>query len=136
MANPMRPPEEFDDLAFLKQAAEVLSDFWKWQEQYGESEKRAALIAAERQAANWEARRQAQTALCADVGRCSDRTCRRRKRCTALQWMSAKAEAARLRLAAERARWPAAKEEPAPRALMRRHGTTGGELAQGPGGID
>jgi len=103
-----------DDFQFLAKAAEIISNLKEIERRAALSEKRAALAAAEREACDWEERRQLQIAKCADAAACTDLRCRRSKRCRALRWISSKAEAARLRLAAERAKWPAPDPEAAP----------------------
>ena len=126
MTTQINHPDVLDDLAFLARAAEIVSDLTEIHHGLARSEKQEALAAAEREASRWEERRQAQIVACADVATCSDRRCRRRKSCTALHWISAKAEAARRRLAVEQAKWPtpAPEHTPASRADKKK-GRTG-----------
>jgi hypothetical protein len=107
MINRSDPPDPLDELEFLKQVASVLSAIGENAQRNFMMHERDALTAAERAAARWEERRQAQLARCADAGACPDRRCRRTKHCAALRWISAKARTAHARLAAERAKWPA-----------------------------
>lgn len=115
-----------DDLEFLARAAAIIFDLTELHHSRARSEKQEVLAAAEREASRWEQRRQAQIVKCVDVATCSDRRCRRSKTCTTLRWISAKAEAARRRLAVEQTKWPTPEPEhaPAPRAHKKK-GRTG-----------
>ena len=102
-------PDLDDDLAFLAVAAKIVFDIEERLQRLAMSEKRDALLAAEREVSRWEERGQAQSLACANVAACTDRRCRRRKLCAARHWI-----ASRLRLAAEQAKWPAHEREAAP----------------------
>jgi hypothetical protein len=101
-----------ENVRHLMTAVDVMASLSEARRNLALSDRRQALEAAERESSMWKERRQAQIAQCADAAACADRRCRRARRCTALHWISSKAEAAQARLAAERAAWPEPEADP------------------------
>ena len=116
------------DLQHLLKVQEILATLSDIRQKRELLEKQQSLAAAEQAVCQWEERRQAAAIRCADTPACFDLRCRRRKCCMAQRWLSSKAETAQARLAAERAKWPAAAPETdaaPPAAADKRKGRTG-----------
>jgi hypothetical protein len=101
------PARMIDDVVFLRKAHEVLNSLARMRHEQLLEEKEQALAAAERDVARWHARRETKPAQCALPAGCTDARCRRARSCKALPMIASKVAAAEMRLAAERARWPA-----------------------------
>jgi hypothetical protein len=116
---PLEPaPPPFHE---IKDPQDRLAAFFKWAADYC-AEQRArtpepdrprepwidkpgVLIAAEKDLWRWEMNHLLRSHICKSPGGCEDRRCRRTNRCRELDAAAKAVEAARVRLAAERAKW-------------------------------